>query len=117
MMRILYVVRHYLKRMLKRRALVGFALGLPVVCGVLGTALPEGPAAAAFLWTAPVLCALTAWGWIWLLVEADCASGMSDAVKNTPLPQVHLTSAKAAAGAVVYLLQICLLMAVLAVGR
>lgn len=117
MMRVLYVVRHYLRRMLKNRAFVIAAVATPLVCGVLGLVLPDRAASSAFLWVAPVACAAIAWGWVWMLHEADAISGMADAIRNSPLRAGQITASQVAAGSVVYMAQIGLLLAIVAVGR
>ena len=116
MMRVLYVIRHYLKRMIRNRPVVAVAAAVPVVCGI-GCVLAAGRGgSAAWGWVSSMLCAIVAWGWVMLLVEADSASGLTDALRGA-LSDGELLTARLASGAAVFGVQVVLLVGVLAVGR
>ncbi len=89
-------------------------LALPLICGIARAAFPSSRYTLALVWACPFLCALIAGAAVWFQCAVDDATGLADALRNSPAGQRGLTASRLLAAVPLCLLPISILVITLA---
>lgn len=104
-----------LKRLLRRRAMVVMLIAVPLTAAAIRCALPDWYPGLVIAWSSPIVCIALTLSVIASRRAADSTSGLSDAIRSTPLSDTALVVSRLVFGAIVFAVQMAILGGIIAV--
>lgn len=89
-----------LKRLARRREVLGLLFALPLAAALLRCAAAHSPAAGICAWMCPLLCAVLSAIVLWAQCSTDRASGLHAGIRSTPLTDSAILGARVTAGVI-----------------
>ena len=105
-----------IKRLIRRRAVAGALIGVPLVVALARIALPRHHFTLVSAWVCPFVCLLLTCGVLYVRMLTDQASGLLDGLESTPLSHSQVKVSRLVMGFGLFALQMALFLGILAMG-
>lgn len=113
-MRALTLAYYDLKRLIRHRAVPAALIAVPLLVALLRSAFPDSSALRGGVWACPLICALLVCASLAMQRSTDSVSGLTDALRSTPLSNSSLLASRLIAGAFIFAAQMVVFLTILA---
>jgi hypothetical protein len=94
---------HNLRRVTRHRAVLVGILALPIACGLARAAFPTSAYTLGAAWACPFVTGAVAWAAVWFQRAIDDATGLSDALRSSPLGSRGVAASRLLAALLLFL--------------